>query len=120
MQTTFQFLTDDALFGATLTSNGGIKAACKMLWDASSANYGADCLVPDASLAGVWKLEATLQDVRFFSTDIRVKCTKGEYEHPTDACVPCPTGTTCPAGTTLESLPLDSGYWRAGGISLTS
>ena len=35
------------------------------------------------------------------------------FENPTERCQPCPPNATCRAGTTLESILVPPGYWRA-------
>ena len=93
--------------------SGDLAASCTFRW--VETEYVSDCFVPDTSMAGRWNLTVSLNGEIFHSTTVRVQCAKGDYEDPDSGeCIECPRGTTCPAGTTLVTLPLDEGYWRSG------
>ena len=94
-------------------SVGNLTASCAVRW--SVAWYEGECLVPDISLAGKWKLEVALDDQLFFTSSVSVSCKVGDYEDPQDNnCKVCPRGARCAVGTTLASLLIVPGYWRTG------
>ena len=94
-------------------SVGNLTASCAARW--SVAWYEGECLVPDISLAGKWKLEVALDDQIFFTSSISVSCKVGDYEDPQDNnCKVCPRGARCAVGTTLASLLIMPGSWRTG------
>ena len=93
--------------------SGERTASCNVIWFTSL--YTGECFVPVTSLAGDWGLAVTLSEETFYPTTVHVKCAEGDYEEHDGTCVACPFGTAvCPAGTTLETLPLKPGYWRPG------
>ena len=101
-----------------------LSADCDVVWrgDEMPPCYRAKCRVPNADEAGIWDLHMLLDGRDFVSTTAHVKCDKNQYEDKEEACVTCITisGTTCVAGSTLQDLPLDSGYWRSGAPTLSS
>lgn len=99
-------------FEATLHS-GNVTSTCSFRWFLTI--YEGECLVPDTSLAGTWKLRVSLDGDVFYKSSVVVKCTPYYYENPRNSrCYSCPHGATCSSGTTLETLLLGAGYWRSG------
>ena len=64
----------------------------------STAGLCKECLPPTTSAAG--SIQCDLCVANFYSQDGK--------------CAPCPTGTTCAAGTTIESIQTSPGYWWSG------
>ena len=99
--------------------------SCDLRWSNNEMQYeSVGCVVPDASLAGVWQLEVTLDDTVIFLTSVHAKCPMNFFEvdhagysghEAMGYCAPCPlSGVDCLAGTTLTTLSLKPGYWRSG------
>ena len=92
---------------------GDLAASCAVGWDATENFYLGGCTVPDASKAGKWLLNVTLDYMPVFSSFVNVWCQAERYEHD-GTCRSCPDGASCVAGTTLATLELKRGYWRSG------
>ena len=100
-------------FSISLSSPAGITSSCQVSWVGSY--YRGQCSVPAVPEAGNWNLKISLDGDAFGSSMVHMNCEDGYYEDPqTQTCNICPRGTTCPIGTTLESMQVNPGYWRAG------
>ena len=100
----------------SLRSPTGVLASCAVTW--AGLYYQGKCNIPVVSEAGEWNLTISLDDDVFRSSSVSMMCEEGYYENPTtEACDLCPRGTTCPMGTTLESMQIDQGFWRSGTVA---
>ena len=97
-----------------------VTASCRSIWEscaddssACSAGFRVTCDVPDTVHAGDWYVEVFLDStVVLNATAVSMKCYEGQYSED-DKCKTCQPPHTCLTGTTIETIDLADGYWRA-------